>query len=583
VTRRTTVLAALLVGLLLSGCGVSLPDSGPVVETEAGGTRPRDNPANINPRGPGEDDSPEDVVRGFLEAMTATPPIKTTVAREFLTPDAKASWQPIGTIAYGNPTISGLRDGELEMTLSDADRTDARGAWQGPLEGAAATFRIGMAQDDDGQWRISSPPPYLMVPRSWFEQRLRQVSLYFFDPSGTVLVPEPVFAPRGPQLASTMVNGLLQGPAPGMAGSELTFFPADLRPVVSVPVSARGLAQVTLTSDNTDLVLAASEAERLVAQLAWTLRQDADIRSFRVSVDGQPVKLSDGDDEFDVTYGSSFAPYVGDASPVLYGLREGRLVAGSPRSLDEVGGPFGQSDYQLRSVALDMRADQAAGVASSGTELWVGSVDDPAGTPARVIVSGTDLLTPAYDVRDRLWSVDRRAGGAVVQYVRGTTVRTVDVPGISGQYVKDFTVSRDGTRLVAVVRGAGPDDSIVVSRIISTGDDQVQRVDAARDITPPETDGRIRSLAWRTPTSLIYLQPQSRRFFYVRSVSVDGASLGVDDVFQSITEAVTDLVGSPTPSLPAYAFAPGVLKDLAGARDLRIPVDDAVTDLTYVG
>ncbi|QIG44027.1 hypothetical protein G5V58_15690 [Nocardioides anomalus] len=302
-----------------------------------------------------------------------------------------------------------------------------------------------------------------------------------------------------------------------------------------------------------------------------------------MSVDGQPVKLGDGDDDFEVSYGSSFAPYVGDASPVLYGLREGRLVAGSPRSLDEVGGPFGQADYQLRSVALDMRADQAAGVTASGSELLVGSVDDPDGTPAPILTAASDLLTPAYDVRDRLWTVDRRKEGAVVQYVRGTTVREVDVAGVTGQYVKDFTVSRDGSRLVAVVRGDGPDDSIVVSRIISAGDDQVTRVDAARDITPPETEGRIRSLAWRTPTSVVYSQPVSRSFVYVRSASVDGASLGVDGVLKSITEAVTDLVGSPTPDQPIYAFAPGVLKDLTGDRDLRIPVDDTVTDLTYVG
>ena len=32
--------------------------------------------------------------------MTATPAIKTSVAREFLTEDARDTWQPTGTIIY---------------------------------------------------------------------------------------------------------------------------------------------------------------------------------------------------------------------------------------------------------------------------------------------------------------------------------------------------------------------------------------------------------------------------------------------------------------------------------------------------
>jgi hypothetical protein len=585
-SRRSWLPAVLLGGvLLLSGCGVTLPSSGPVVETTASASSPRDDLVIINPRRPAKGDSPDEIVRGFLDAMTATPPIKTSVAREFLTADARENWQPTGIIAYSTTSIAAGPRGtdEVELTLLDADHTDARGGWLGPLTDADATFAVPLDRER-GEWRISAPPDFLMVPRSWFEQRLRQVSLYFFDPTGTLLVPEPVFAPAGVQFASTLVNGLLQGPSPGIASSELTFLPEGLRPVVSVPVSDDGVAKVDLISDATDVPLAPPETERLVAQLAWTLRQDLTISAFQLTIGGRDVKLSNGESEFRVEQGSGFAPYVADASPVLYGLRDGRLVAGSPRSLDEVSGPFGQRDYQLGSVSLDMRADQAAGVTSGGTTLWLGSVDDADDTPAVLINDGVDLLRPAWDFQGRLWTVDRRPEGAVVEYSRGTAMRTLDVPGITGEDVKDFLVSRDGSRIIAVVRRDARTDAVVVSRVLTTGDGQVVRALPAGNVTAPgTTEGKIRDIAWRSPTTIVYLQPVSRRLFQVRSASVDGASIGVDIEFVTINDEVLGLVGSPTPDQPTYAFARGALMDLVVPRDQQVTVEKGVTELTYVG
>ena len=77
---------------------------------------------------------------------------------------------------------------------------------------------------------------------------------------------------------------------------------------------------------------------------------------------------------------------------------------------------------------------------------------------------GQDLLKPAWDVAGRLWLVDRRETGAVVSVVVDRRQRAVQISGVSGARVKPFLVSRDGTRLVAVVRGP-KGDQLVVSRI----------------------------------------------------------------------------------------------------------------------
>ena len=157
--------------------------------------------------------------------------------------------------------------------------------------------------------------------------------------------------------------------------------------------------------------------------------------------------------------------------------------------------------------------------------------------------------------------------------------------GISGEDVKRFLISRDGSRLIAVIRENAEEDSIVVSRILSTGDGQVVGALRAENITDPDSpDGQIRDIAWRSPTSLAVLQPINHELFQVRSASVDGASLADPPV--TIDEPVIGLIGTPVEGEPIYAFTKSetrtALADLAGPRGERIDVDPGLTMLAYV-
>ena len=75
-TRRTSrwpAVVAMLASLLLAvGCS-SLPEDGPVrtVQRADGNSAPE--PPYFQPPGPGEGDSRESIVRGFLTAMEANP------------------------------------------------------------------------------------------------------------------------------------------------------------------------------------------------------------------------------------------------------------------------------------------------------------------------------------------------------------------------------------------------------------------------------------------------------------------------------------------------------------------------------
>jgi hypothetical protein len=586
--RRRPAAIAVLVGACLigTGCGVTMPDTGPVHVTTATASNRDDGSVSIKPRRPGKGDSPDQIVKGFLDAMRATPAVTTTVAREFLTQEASDDWQPSGMVIYSTAlTPKGIN--EVEATLTNADRLDSRGAWLGPVSEDDSTVKFTMAHDEDGEWRIAQPPPYLMVPQSWFAQRFQQVSLYFFDPSATLLVPEPVFVPRGTQFASTLVNGLLQGPADELAGTEKTFVPDGLTSV-SVPVSDSGLAQVDLTSDTGDATMSSPEqAERLVSQLAWTLQQDPSIARFSVSIDGRPVQLP-GESEFSVEHGHEYAPYVAGSSTQLFGVADGHMVGGSPQNLAAVSGPFGQGVVDLRTVAPDLRAHQVAGVSSDGTALWLASTKD-SGEDATQLTSGVDLLRPAWDFNDRVWEVDRNGGHAVVTYLRNHRMRELQVSGISGEDVKDFLVSRDGSRLIAVVRQDKDNDAIVVSRIQTTGDGQVVGALAADYVSNPDNEeGQVRDIAWLSPTSIVVLRPVSRSLFQVRTASVDGADIEVPPF--PIDDHVVSLAGTPDPKERSYAFAPGdtedptaVLVDLTGPTGNQITIDPRVTMLSYVG
>ena len=112
------------------------------------------------------------------------------------------------------------------------------------------------------------------------------------------------------------------------------------------------------------------------------------------------------------------------------------------------------------------RADPAD--AQAAPEDLAGGADlhDAGPGQVRTVTTGTDFLRPAWDFSDRMWLVDRNGGSARVFQVdpEGERVAPVRVPGLTGERVRMFLVSRDSTRLVAVVR-RDKEDLLLVSRI----------------------------------------------------------------------------------------------------------------------
>ena len=577
-SRRLAVLVA-VAALLLSACA-SMPSSGPIVEAKGGGDASGARGTNIDPKPPQPGDTRADIVRGFLVAMQATP-TQLTTAKEFLTHDAAASWAPDKrTVTYsGYPPVQESAAG-VRVQFTDANWLDSQGAWQGALPAAAHTIDFPMAFEG-GEWRIDKAPDALIVPETWFAQRYRQVSLYYFDPTASILAPEPVFVPSGRALASALTQALLVGPGEGLDRVVQSFIPPGLT-FLSVTVSDDGVADIPLKGDAGQLT--ADSIPLMMAQLAWTLRQESDITALRVTINGDPVPLPDGEATYRVDGSDQYDPAGYRASPLLYGLRNGLLASGTAGSLTPVAGPMGTTRYDVRSIGVSLTATMVASVTTSGGTVRLSSVSDPSDQVRTVLTGGHQLLPPAWDFADRFWLVDRTSAGAKVSWSKGGRVHPVEVPGVTGERVRSFVISRDGTRMVAVVRHAAG-DVLVVSRIAHDRSGRVLWATPARPISDePDSDLPVRAIAWGSPTSLAVLSPfpATTSLVELSIASVDG-SPAQDGSSTTVEGRFSRLAGSPVTEEPLYGVSPRALVNLSASDRRAVPLEDGTTAITYVG
>ncbi|WP_110207949.1 LpqB family beta-propeller domain-containing protein [Nocardioides daejeonensis] len=577
-TRRSVALRSLLVAALclITGC-MSLPVDGDV-EVHAELSRPVPGEAfPYQPRPPQPGETPTDIVRHFLDAMTATP-VTTSVARQFLTSRARGAWRPDeGMITYAD-VLTPIGASRVSVTLVGAHQVDGRGRWAGALSDDASQLSFEMATED-GEWRIDRLPNAMIVPDNWFEDRYAQRSLFFFDPTGRVLVPEPVFVPRGGQTATSLVRGLLRGPSPGLGGVEQSFVPPGLSLDVLVPEPADGFAEVALTGEVAALDPATTDL--LVAQFAWTLRQVPELTRFRLTLNGTPLGASGVGSDIPVSRGEPYDPAVPEGWRDAFALREGGLVSVSEAGATPVGEELPVNTDDWRSIAVDLTATRVAGVRDDGRDVALmplnGSLDPES------VLTGTDLLRPAWDQTDTLWLVDRTAQGAVVRAGRGRRLHEVRIEGVSGRRVRDFVVSRDGSRFVAIV-ATRAGDRVVASRLART-DNRIRAV--APSVVWAEADEELdlRGLAWRTPTELLVVRKLGARLSQVVRRSVDGSeAIGRGDVStELVRDQIVDLVSSPVSSLPAWAVGrDGTFHLVASASPGYLPPEE-VRALTYPG
>jgi hypothetical protein len=468
--------AAMLVALLLAltGCA-GLPTAGPVNPGLGAAEAPDVPDFSFSPDRPQPGATPEQIVEGFVAAATGSQN-DWEIAQLFLSPDIRESWRPEAGVTIDRPgsrTVSAIEDGRVEMSVVVTASVDENGAYELADE-PTQTFSYGLAEQADGQWRITEVPDGIVLDEDNFDNVFRAYSLMYFDPSWNYLVPDVRwFATRNP--ATRITRALLGStPSPWLQASVASAAPEGVSLArQSVPV-VQGVARIELTE-------AALEADpvtlgRLQRQLQASL-QGAGIAGAEMLVDGAALTVEP-------------APVRGtaiDARPlVLADDVFGFLSDGEVARL----GDMSATIEALGVTAVSMgRGEETAAVSLGGG--GVARVD--ANGEATTVDSRAGLADPALDPDGVIWTVPRDQPTALRATLADGTAIDIEGAWTGSSRVQAIQISRDGTRMAAILT-AGGRDWAVVSGIVRDADGMPRSLGESRRIV--RLDGNGIDVAW---------------------------------------------------------------------------------------
>ncbi|MEV0705750.1 LpqB family beta-propeller domain-containing protein [Saccharopolyspora sp. NPDC050389] len=507
--RRVVVLLAVL--LSVSACA-SIPES-----SDPKAIRPVDEGNATAPVPPPPDGAdPLALVRSFVNA-SAAPESNHESARQHLTPAARRSWAPapgllivdnVDTIPTTSPTP--LPDG-VQMVTVQADKVGRLLPDSSfiPEVGEYQT-QVRVERQPDEKWRIATPLPEIVASRGSFSSVYRAVPIYFLDHDSTGIVPDLryVVAQPASTLPRRVIDLLTSGPSAGLESSMHTAIPPGVHPKTNPTDPGDGALEVNLS----DLGAISREDRRLIAaQVVFTLQRVNNAR-VRLKVEGAPL-LPDGKDLRPTDLGSYENNNI--ARPDLPGLVvvDERLL--SLDSAQPIQGPAGSGEYDVLRAGQSPDGSHLAAVTRvpGGVELRIGRYGAPL---PELPVRGADMSRPTWRGKSEVWTVvDGRNVVRALDAGNSWVSRQVDAGQVTGGGpISDLRLSRDGTRVAAVVGG----------RLVVAGvSDQDGQVMLQRPITLPSPPGvRITGVDWLQDDSLVAISDSN--ITPVFEVSVDGFS-----------------------------------------------------------
>lgn len=485
----------------LAGCA-SIPSSGSV---NAGVARPPDQSVDLEvlPRGPQAGQTQQQILDGFIEAA-ASPRGNYEIAREYLTPAFAAEW-----VADAGTIIDVLPDRSFGQLGENAIRVQAVPsgslAPNGQYLEAASTTPVQLEyafEQVDGEWRISLAPEGLLIDETTFRLVYRDYTLAFFDPQYRFVVPDVRWFAGRESAQTSIVRALIEGPAEWLAPGVVSAIPdgVALDPA-TVPVSD-GVAQVSLAGEAFDNLLT---VQRMQYQLEQSLAGVRNVRTVQLSLNGsaqqvpelaaKPARTQRIDPRPAVYDGEAFGFLSGSGGEVVAipGISE-QVVGLSP-----TGAALGPGDEAAAVRADDgvwlVRADQAAV-----------PLDPRAG-----------LVVPALDVDGVVWSVPADSPDSLAWFaVDGSAAEQIAVPW-SASRIQAVELSRDGTRIAALLADAGRTRVVVAA---------IQRDGNGRPVALGEVALELATTAG-DPLDLAWLDSGT---VGVLSASASGARLGLQEI-----------------------------------------------------
>jgi len=527
--RYARAACAALVGVALLGAAgcANIPTSGPVRPGDELQVDPENEGVPFIAEPPHRGAAPDEIVRGFLRAG-ADFRNDHAVAREYLTPAARQSWNPDGgTVVYTGiaepqATAAPGQAQPVVVQVPEVARVDGEGSYRRSAEGSVVERAFGLERVE-GQWRIARLDDGLLLSALDVTETYRQVALYFLSPTRNVLVPDVVLLPQLQGLSTQLVSRLLRGPTAALRGAVRTAFPQGTSlDVESVPVSD-GLATVQLD----EVALRANEDARqqMSAQLVWTLKQlGPEVTRVRITAGGEDLVTSGVPPEQPREAWATFDPDAVPGDVSLYAVRDGAVGEVLDERFAPVAGAAGSGGASLRTPAVSLDGDQVAAVSADGRVLVHGRLAE--GAALSEAARGGELSRPSFDPAGNLWFADRATGGLFLLPAGAAAPVPVPVPRLPGGRLSGVAASRDGVRL-ALVSGTGSAARLSVVAVAG-----LDRLDADGSgaaelrlvgLTAPLPALRgVRDVAWTEATTVVALGSLDDLPARPHYISVDG-------------------------------------------------------------
>ncbi len=508
-------LAGLLL-VLLTACG-GLPVPSGVRDADGiGGDRPDVAGIVVVAPGPQPGMTANELVRGFLYALSRSPQDGHRIARQFLAPDVECCDEGEEAVLY---PVAGLSVSVLEDPSVVRASFDTVGRI---LRDGSFRLEDAVVRDDfpvvevDGELRLASVPQGLRLVVDDLERSYTPQDVHFLarDVDGSPigrLVPDRVFLPVSREPGQALVDALLTGPTRRLEPAVLSAAPPGTTAAVEAD---SGIVTVDLSAEAAALDTRARQ--RLAAQLVWTLVPA--YSGVRLLVDGAPL-VPDEDAVQDRGDWPVYDPSGGVGNAPLLHLQDRRLrsvdeeLVESPATTGEL--PVDGAALSLRGTALAVRTRRATGL----DEVRTGSVNGPFREP---VLTGRGLTSLSWGPGDQgLWVLQSGSPAQVwlvpVEDADDRTPQRVPVqaPQDAGPLTA-LKVSRDGAR-IALVLGGRLHVGLVEP---ADGGWRVGQV----TLVSRELVG-VTDVAWRSGTSLVALGAfEDDGQLFPAEVAVDGSS-----------------------------------------------------------
>ncbi|XCB30652.1 LpqB family beta-propeller domain-containing protein [Arcanobacterium hippocoleae] len=537
---------AIMLGLILTSCS-GLPTSGDVQIAER--AVQSEGKVVLDPKGPLKGATAEQVIAGFLRASSVGISDDFKAARQFLTQEMSANWNPLTTVRIypDSQTFSSSQtpSGAFRVSVPALGTIDADGLYTSASQESQIAAEFSLIRNPDGEWRIAVLDDGLIMSRSLFDSLYVEAPLYFPSSSGRSMIADVRWYPRQ-GLAGSIARGLAKGPAKWLAAAVRTVLPPDVVVAGTQVRATDSVAVVDFSSGATALpqeTIATLQAQYRLSFSAANVAQDAVLTASGVQISGETSQ--------------EFTTYPLQESPVI-ALRNDAVVRVSRKTqefTELISGTFTKG-LGLADLALSYGEDLHYGAALGNDSKVLYQLNFGDGS-LHDVLRGNNLIPPSIDSAGWIWSGERTSAGELAVIDSGSgRVEKVHVPELSGANIDFVKISREGSRAVIVYNRDGK-TVICAAALVRSSSGQPQQLGEFMPFAQRLAD--VNDLVWTGDAELMVLG----RYALNSSESLVEVQIGGPDESLNVMDGAVEITGARGENSVLLADKMGVLYEYA--------------------